>query len=469
MDPWEHVDPPAQMGSNFLLLISKTNGMKGKKGKLPQSARTSESHNQDAGTTRPTTLFAAVSATCRLRMLSRQTEKHYLLWIRRFIRYHHRRHPRTMGEQEIEQFLTFIAVKKNVAPSTQNQALNALVFLFRHVLNMELGKFKNIRWAKRKPRPPEVLTREEVARVLSQFKKGTPQKLIAHLLYGCGLRLTEALNLRIKDIDFGQSMIFVRDAKGGKDRTVPLPRMLVRPLAFQIDRAKKIHQMDLAAGFGKASLPFALVRKYPKAGISPLWQYVFPSYKRSVDPRSGETKRHHLYDSILENSVARAVRSAGVEKRVTCHTFRHSYATHLLESGNDIRKIQVLLGHSDVKTTMIYTHVAKGPAQQCESPLDTLIFDNQAVSPLPSSHSPSFTVSEIKGQTENSQASKATQHSNANETDAREVCLSTGPSDAAHDRMGKPSRMHHYLNTWRKTASALQGLFRLLYNATRSG
>ena len=277
-----------------------------------------------------------------------------------------------ISEQEIEEFLSYLAVQREVAPSTQSQALNAIVFLFRVVLEKDLGKFKNIRWSKRKQRIPEVFTRDEARKVLAAFKKGSQQKLIAHLLYGCGLRLTEALNLRIKDIDFGQRIIAIRDAKGGKDRTVPLPAILRKPLEFQIARSKRIHEWDLKRGYGKASLPYALLKKYPNSGTSPLWQYVFPSYKLSRDPRSGETKRHHLYDSIMEGALAAAVKKTGIDKRVTCHTFRHSYATHLLEGGKDIRTIQTLLGHSDVKTTMIYTHVAKGPAPQCESPLDIL-------------------------------------------------------------------------------------------------
>jgi integron integrase len=327
---------------------------------------------------RPKTLFQAVQQRIRLRNLSRFTEKHYLNWIRQFIAFHGKKHPRNMGQKEIEDFLSYLSIERDVSPNTQSQAMNALVFLFRDVLEKDLGKFTNIKWSKRKQRIPEVLTREETASILSNFKKGTSQKLIAHLLYGCGLRLTETLNLRIKDIDFGQKIIAIRDAKGAKDRTVPLPKLLERPLHYQIERTKKIHQSDLKAGYGKASLPYALLRKYPNAGVSPLWQYVFPSTKLSRDPRSGEVKRHHLYDSIMEESLARAVKLAKIEKKVTCHTFRHSYATHLLESGKDIRTIQTLLGHSDVKTTMIYTHVAKGPAPQCESPLDVLYIDTEA-------------------------------------------------------------------------------------------
>ncbi len=325
------------------------------------------------------TLFDVVRERARLRQLSYETEKSYLSWIRQFVVFNSRRHPKDLGEREIEAFLSFLAIQKNVAPATQNQALNALVFLYRHVLQRELSEFKNIRWARKRQYIPVVLTREEVKNILSDFKKGSVQKLIVHVLYGCGLRLTEALNLRIKDIDFGQNIIIVRDAKGGKDRAVPLPKLLISPFKYQIERSKKIHQHDLKLGYGKASLPYALSRKYPNAGTSQQWQYVFPSYKLSKDPRSGEIKRHHLYDSIMENSLRIAVRKSGIDKKVNCHTFRHSYATHLLESGKDIRTIQTLLGHSDVKTTMIYTHVAKGPAPQCESPLDLLNINDPAI------------------------------------------------------------------------------------------
>jgi integron integrase len=318
------------------------------------------------------TLLGVVQERIRIKHLSRHTEKHYISWIHRFILFHGKRHPREMGEREIEAFLSYLAVQKDVSPGTQNQALNAIVFLYKDVLERDLGKFTHIRWAKRKQHIPVVFTREEVCAVLRGFKRGSPQKLIAHILYGCGLRLTEALNLRIKDIDFGQRILTIRDAKGGKDRTVPLPHLLEKPLKFQIEKSKRIHAADLTAGHGKASLPYALLQKYPNAGISPLWQYVFPSYNLSQDPRSGEIKRHHLYDSIMESELARVVRSCKIDKKVNCHTFRHAYATHLLESGKNIREIQTLLGHADVKTTMIYTHVAKGSVPRCESPLDTL-------------------------------------------------------------------------------------------------
>lgn len=308
----------------------------------------------------------------RLRHLSYTTEKHYLHWIRRFVRFHGKRHPRDMGEPDIVSFLSDLAIKRNCAPGTQNQALNAIVFLFKNVLGRELGEFKNIRWARRKQRAPEVMTREEVAAVLQRLTFDSQKWLVASLLYGCGMRLSEALRLRVKDVDFGQGIIVIRDAKGDKDRIVPLPKRLIEPLKRQLYHSELIHRGDLKAGLGRVSLPFALARKYPKADREWPWQYVFPSTKVSQDPRSGEIKRHHLYDTYMEDAVKRCANQAGLTKRITCHTFRHSFATHLLESGKDIRLIQELLGHSDVKTTMIYTHVAKSPVPRVISPIDEL-------------------------------------------------------------------------------------------------
>ena len=308
----------------------------------------------------------------RLRHLSYATEKSYLGWIRRFILFHGKRHPAEMGEPEIEAYLTDLAVKRNCSPATQNQALNALVFLFRNVLGRDLGKFKNVTWARRRQRVPEVLTREEVVLLLRALN-GQPQKwLIASLLYGCGLRLSEAVGLRVKDLDFGQLIITIRNSKGDKDRVVPLPRRLVGPLKKQLSLVKVTHAQDVRRGFGRVSMPFALQRKYPNADREWPWQYVFPSIKLSKDPYSGDVKRHHIFDSYLEGAVKQATVKAGISKRITCHTFRHSFATHLLENGKDIRLIQELLGHSDVKTTMIYTHVAKSPVPRVVSPLDEL-------------------------------------------------------------------------------------------------
>ena len=322
-------------------------------------------------------LLEVVRQRMRLRHLSYYTEKQYVYWIRNFVRFHRKRHPSAMGEKEIEAFLSHLAIERGLSPSTQNQALNALIFLFRHVLNKDLGDCKNFTRAKHRRHVPVVLTREEIVLIFNHLKSNSQKWLIAGLLYGCGLRLIEALRLRIKDIDFGQKCIIVRDSKGNKDRVVPLPTTLTDPLRKQIEHANEVHTRDLKAGLGRVSMPYALARKYPNADRALVWQYVFPSTQISRDPVSGELKRHHLFDSIMEKAVARAVKTSGVLKRVTCHTFRHSYATHLLESGKDIRTIQILLGHNDVKTTMIYTHVAMGPAPRCESPLDTLPVENE--------------------------------------------------------------------------------------------
>lgn len=321
---------------------------------------------------KPRLLSEVVQETIRLRHLSYTTEKHYLHWIRRFILFHGKRHPRDMGESEIVAFLSDLAIQRNCAPGTQNQALNAIVFLFKNVLGRDLGEFKNIQWARRKQRVPEVMTRAEVTAVLQKLAEDDQKWLVGSLLYGCGMRLSEALRLRVKDIDFGQGIIVIRDAKGDKDRIVPLPKRLVEPLQHQLAHAHVVHQRDLKAGLGRVSLPFALARKYPNADREWPWQYVFPSTKVSRDPRSGDIKRHHLYDSFMEEAVKRAARQSGLTKRITCHTFRHSFATHLLESGRDIRLIQELLGHSDVKTTMIYTHVARSPVPRVVSPIDEL-------------------------------------------------------------------------------------------------
>ncbi len=330
-----------------------------------------EPNNPKPHSARPK-LLDVVRQRIRLRHLSYTTEKSYLGWIHRFVRFHGKRHPKEMGEEEIVSFLSHLAIERSCSPATQNQALNALVFLFKHVLGRDLGTLKNIVWAKRKQRAPEVMTREEVRAVLKVLEGNRSKWLIASLLYGCGLRLSEALRLRVKDVDFEQQIIVIRDAKGDKDRIVPLPKNLVPHLKEQLEHARQIHNHDIALGFGRVSLPHALARKYPHADAEWIWQYVFPSTKRSVDPRSGSIKRHHLFDSYMEDAVKDAARRSGLTKRITCHTFRHSFATHLLENGKDIRLIQELLGHSDVKTTMIYTHVAKSPVPRVVSPFDEL-------------------------------------------------------------------------------------------------
>lgn len=317
-------------------------------------------------------LLDVARETIRLRHLSYYTEKQYIGWIRRFLRYHHGKHPREMNAEHVTAFLSDLAVQRQVAPSTQNQALNALVFLFREVLSMDLGVFKNVTWAKERQHIPVVLTRQEVQGVLNQLSRNSQKWLIASLLYGTGMRLIECLRLRVKDVDFEKNIITVRDAKGEKDRVVPLPRKLTPFLRTQLDRVKKIFEQDRNEGFGKVSLPYALDRKYPNAATQWTWQYVFPSYNRSIDPRSGLEKRHHLYDSYMQEAVAAAVQRAGVVKKVNCHTFRHSFATHLLEAGEDIRTIQTLLGHNQLKTTMIYTHVADERWLRLTSPFDSL-------------------------------------------------------------------------------------------------
>lgn len=315
-------------------------------------------------------LLELVRTKMRLLHMSYVTEKSYIHWIKRFIFFHKMRHPDEMGAPEITQFLSFLAEKQNVAIATQNQALNSVVFLYKQVLGRDPGEFKDIVWAKKPPMIPVVLSVEEVKAVLRNLKG--VQWTIGCLLYGTGMRLAEALQLRVKDLDFANNLIIVRNAKGNKDRRVPLPTSLRTALQKQLQQAKAIHEKDLKEGFGKVSLPFALERKYPNANVQWCWQYVFPSVKRSVDPRSRQIKRHHLYDNIMQDAMRRAVKSAGISKKVNCHTLRHSNATHLLDSGTDVRTLQTLLGHSDLKTTMIYLHVTKEKGLAVRSPLDVL-------------------------------------------------------------------------------------------------
>lgn len=275
-----------------------------------------------------------------------------------------------MGAPEITEFLSHLASDKKVSASTQNQALNAIVFLYKRVYERDPGEFKNLVWAKQSKHLPVVLSVSETKEVLKNLRG--VQAVIGRLLYGTGMRLTEALKLRVKDIDFDRNMILVRDAKGNKDRVVPLPQSLKIPLRQQLEKSRAIHDYDLKQGYGRTSLPFALEKKYPNASAEWRWQYVFPSTKRSKDPRTDRVGRHHLYNSIMEDAVRRATKAAGVSKRVTCHTFRHSFATHLLDSGTDIRTVQTLLGHNDLKTTMIYTHVTEEKGVGTKSPLDRL-------------------------------------------------------------------------------------------------
>jgi integron integrase len=315
-------------------------------------------------------LLDQVHEALRVRHYSIRTEDAYVLWIRKFILFQGKRHPLKMGEREVGEFLTYLAVERDVAAATQNQALCALLFLYRTVLDRPLEWMGEVVRAKRPARLPVVLSRDEVRAVLDQLRgvKG----LMAGLLYGSGLRLMECLRLRVKDVDFGQNRLIVREGKGQKDRVTVLPATLHEPLRRQIDEVRAIHRQDLAEGFGRVHLPHALAIKYPNADRELGWQYLFPAPRRSVDPRSGTMQRHHLAETALQKDVRAAVRRAGVVKPASCHTFRHSFATHLLEAGSDIRTVQEMLGHKDVSTTMIYTHVVNQGALGVRSPIDVL-------------------------------------------------------------------------------------------------
>jgi len=312
-------------------------------------------------------LLDRVRDAIRVKHYSIRTEQAYVNWIKRYIYFHNVRHPAEMGAAEVEAFLTHLAVNENVAASTQNQALSALLFLYREVLKKDPGPIDALR-AKKPKRLPTVLTKDEVRRVLDHLS--STHQLMARLLYGSGLRLMECLRLRVKDLDFAQRAIIVRDGKGEKDRVTMLPESLVAPLQDHLRSVERLHEEDLARGFGAVYLPYALERKYPNANREWIWQYVFPSQRLSVDPRSGVVRRHHLDESGLQKAVRAAAQAAGMTKKVSCHTFRHSFATHLLENGYDIRTVQELLGHKSVRTTMIYTHVLNRGGLVVRSPLD---------------------------------------------------------------------------------------------------
>jgi len=315
----------------------------------------------------PKKLLVRMRDALRLKHYSIRTEEAYVNWARRYILFHNKRHPKDMGGPEIAAFLTHLAVDRRVAASTQNQALCALLFLYREVLGIEVELIDAVR-AKQPKRLPTVLSRDEVTRVIMALS-GTNQ-LVARMLYGSGLRLLECLRLRVKDLDFSYRQIVVRDGKGAKDRVTVLPESLVEPLHTHLQRVAMIHRLDLDEGYGAVYLPYALEVKYPNANREWIWQYVFPARDRSLDPRTGLQRRHHLGVSSVQRAVRKAAQLAGIKKRVTCHTLRHSFATHLLESGYDIRTVQELLGHKDVKTTMIYTHVLNRGGMAVRSPLD---------------------------------------------------------------------------------------------------
>ena len=301
---------------------------------------------------------------------SLRTEEAYVGWIRGFILHHGKRHPLEMGESEVGAYLTYLAVERNVAASTQNQAMSALSFLYKVVLERPLKATIESSRAKRPERLPTVLSRDEVRAVLAHLKG--EQGLQAGLLYGSGLRLLECLRLRVKDVDFDQNRLIVRDGKGAKDRSTLLPKSLRDPLRRQVEHVAAVHTLDVREGFGRVHLPHALAEKYPNADRELGWQYLFPASKRGDDPRTGVVRRHHAAETSLQKAVRAAVRNAGLVKAASPHTFRHSFATHLLEAGQDIRTVQELLGHKDVATTMIYTHVLNQGLMGVRSPVDSL-------------------------------------------------------------------------------------------------
>ena len=315
-------------------------------------------------------LIERVREEIRARHYSRRTEKTYWYWIRYFILFHRKRHPAQMGAREVTAFLSWLATERKVAAATQNQALSALLFLYRHVLGVGLPWLEDLVRAQRPVRLPVVLGEAEVRRLLAAAEASA--HLMIGLLYGAGLRQIECLSLRVKDIDFAYRQIIVRAGKGARDRATMLPENLVQPLQRHLGRVRLLHERDRKQGYGEVWLPHALARKYRRAGYQWGWQFVFPSANRAIDPESGVLRRHHVHPHTLARAVKQAARAAGIVKPVSCHTLRHSFATHLLERGYDIRTVQELLGHADVSTTMIYTHVMNKGARGVKSPLDRL-------------------------------------------------------------------------------------------------
>ena len=315
-------------------------------------------------------LLDRVRNVIRCKHYSIRTEHSYIEWIKRYIYFHDKKHPLVMGAKEISAFLSYLAVSRKVASSTQNQALCALVFLYKQVLNIDIGEFEDLIRAKKPERLPVVFTKDEVKMVLLQLEG--IHWLMGHLLYGAGLRVMECVRLRVKDVDFNYRQIVVRDGKGHKDRVTMLPEIIQEDLKRHLMKTRQLHESDLKSGFGTVYLPYALARKYRNADRSWPWQYVFPATRLSVDPRSGVRRRHHISEQVIQRAIKKAILHSGIDKAGSCHSMRHSFATHLLEAGYDIRTVQELLGHKDVSTTMIYTHVLNRGGKGVQSPGDML-------------------------------------------------------------------------------------------------
>lgn len=321
-------------------------------------------------TPKPGKLMAQVRETLRFHHYAFSTEKTYVQWILRYIRFNDRRHPKDMGKPEIERFLSHLAINRNVSAATQNQALNAILFLYKEVLKSPIEADIRANRATKPRRLPTVLSRKEI-QALFQHLSGR-SLLMAELMYAAGLRITEVHRLRVQDFDFDNKQLYIRDSKGGKDRTTLLPELLHKKIVSQLETVKTIHKTDLENGYGEVSLPDALSRKYPAAGKSIGWQYAFPSTTLSADPRNGLVQRYHIHPSALRKAINKAKNNSSISKRITTHVFRHSFATHMLEDGVNIRIVQTLLGHKDVKTTEIYTHVMDNSFSGIQSPLETL-------------------------------------------------------------------------------------------------
>ena len=315
-------------------------------------------------------LLDQLASAIRVRNYSLRTEQAYAMWIKQYIHFHKLTHPKEMGEEEITQFLNHLSVDRGVAPNTQNQALNALKFLYRNVLDIPLEDIGGVVRAKKKQKLPIVLSHSEIRSIFRELEP--PYWLLAGLMYGSGLRLMESVRLRVKDLDFNYRAIMVRNGKGGKDRVVTLPDELIPPLKIQIEQTRLLHQKDLADGYGRVELPYALKRKWPNAPTDFQWQFLSPSWSRSTNPRTGEVGRHHVHEQSMQRKFKASVASSDIQKQATCHSLRHSFATHLLERGADIRTVQEQLGHSDVRTTQIYTHVLKRGGRAVRSPLSDI-------------------------------------------------------------------------------------------------